>query len=91
MSSRQPRYTKEEHDRLGSEIYEREILPQVEAGNHGKVVAIDVDTHDFELAEDSLTAAQRLLARLPDAQIWSARIGYPAVHRFGPRRLANQP
>jgi hypothetical protein len=32
-----------------------------------------------------LTAANRLLARCPEAQIWCVKIGYPAVHRFGPR------
>jgi hypothetical protein len=41
----------------------------VEAGNHGKIVAIDVDTGAFEVAEDTLTASQRLLTRYPDAQI----------------------
>jgi hypothetical protein len=85
MSLPTPKYTKEEHARLGTEIYERQIRRQVEEGNRGRIVAIDVDSEDFEVAEDSLTAAKRLLARLPNAQIWCVRIGYPAVHRFGPR------
>ena len=38
-----------------------------------------------EVAENTVTASQRLLARHPDAQIWCVRIGHPAVHRFGPR------
>jgi hypothetical protein len=83
MTRRQPRYSKEEHARRGMELYERQVRPQVEAGNRGKVVGIDVDTGDFELAEDTLTAADRLLARRPDAQIWFVRIGEPGVHRFG--------
>ena len=82
---RQPRYSKEEHARLGEEIYERQVRAQVEAGNDGKIVAIDVDSGEYEVAEDGLTAANRLLARLPDAQIWCIRIGHRAVHRFGPR------
>ena len=84
MTGRQPRYSKEEHARRGTALYEEQVRPQVEAGNSGKVVALDVDTGAFELAEDSLTASQRLLARHPDAQIWCVRIGHPAVHRFGP-------
>jgi len=32
----------------------------LEAGNQGKIVAIDVETGAFEMAEDTLTAAQRL-------------------------------
>lgn len=85
MMGRQPRYSKEEHARRGTAIYEQRVGPQVEAGNRGKVVALDVDSGDFEVAEASLAASQRLLARHPDAQIWCIRIGYPAVHRFGPR------
>jgi hypothetical protein len=85
MTIHQPRYSKEEHARRGTALYEQQVRPQVEAGNSGKVVALDVDSGDFEVADDSLTASQRLLARHPDAQIWCVRIGHPAVHRFGPR------
>lgn len=91
MTRLQPRYTKEEHARRGTALYEQQVRPQVEAGNRGKVVAIDVDTGAFEVADDTLTAAQRLLARHPDAQIWCVRIGHPAVHRFGPRVRAARP
>jgi hypothetical protein len=84
MTMRQPRYSKEEHARRGTDLYERHVRPQVEAGNQGKIVAIDVDSGAFEVAENTLTAANRLLARYPDAQIWSVRIGHRAVHRFGP-------
>ena len=85
MTKPQPRYSKEEHARRGTALYEQQVRPQVGAGNHGKVVALDVDTGAFEVAEDTLTASQRLLTRHPNAQIWCVRIGHPAVHRFGPR------
>jgi hypothetical protein len=88
MAKRQPRYSKEEHARRGSERYEQDVRSRVEAENSGKIVAIDVDTGLFEVAEDTLTAATRLLARLPDAQVWCVRIGHRAVHRFGPRTMA---
>jgi hypothetical protein len=87
MTTRQPRYSKEEHARRGSEVYERQVRPQVEAGNHGRIVAIDVDTGEYELDKDPLVACERLLARLPDAQIWCVRIGHPAVHHLGWLRL----
>jgi hypothetical protein len=83
MAGRQPRYTKEEHARRGTEMYERQIRSQVEEGNQGKIVAIDIETGAFEVAEDVLTASERLLARHPNAQIWCVRIGHRAVHRFG--------
>jgi hypothetical protein len=66
---------------------ERQICPQGEAGNHGKIVAIDIETGTYEIAEAVLTASDRLLVRYPDAQAWFVRIGARAVHRFGPHRL----
>ncbi|MBI4605261.1 MAG: hypothetical protein HY721_25135 [Planctomycetes bacterium] len=83
MAIRQPRLSKEEHARRGMAIYEQQIRPQVEAANQGRIVAIDVETGAFEVAEDTLTACDRLLARYPEAQIWCVRIGDRAVHRFG--------
>ncbi len=83
MSMRQPRYSKEEHARRGDDIYERHVRPHVEADNQGRIVAIDVDTGAFEVAEDTLTTSQRLLTRYPDAQIWCVRVGHRGVHRFG--------
>lgn len=82
MTSRQPRYSKEEHARRGTELYERQIRSQVEAGNHGKIVALDIDSGDFEVAEQAIAACDRLLARHPDAQIWCVRIGFPGIHHF---------
>ena len=86
----QPRYSKLEHARMGKEIYERELRAQLEPENRGRIVAIDVDTKEYEVDETVIAASRRLLARLPDAQIWCIRVGHPAVHRFGPR-LASPP
>ncbi len=83
MTVRQPRYSQEEFALRGREIYESQVRSQVEEGNYGKIVAIDIETGAFELAKDSLTASDRLLARYPDAQIWFVRIGHRAVHRVG--------
>ncbi len=85
MGMRQPRYRKEEHARRGTELYERQIRPRVEQGNMGEIVAIDIETGAFEVAD---MASDRLLARYPDAQPWFVRIGHRGVHRFGPRAVA---
>lgn len=83
MTVRQPRYSKEEFARRGHEIYESQVRSQVEEGNYGKIVAIDIETGAFEVADDSLMAAKQLLLRFPNAQIFGIRIGHRAVHRFG--------
>ena len=89
MTVRRPRYSKEEFARRGDEIYESQVRPQVEADNYGKIVAIDIETGAFEVAEDTMTATRKLRMRIPDAQPWVVRIGYRAVHRFGSRSLKN--
>jgi hypothetical protein len=87
MTVHQLRYSKEEFARRGNEIYESQVRHQVEEGNHGKIVAIDIETGAFELAKDTITASDRLLERCPDAQIWCVRVGHRGVHRFGVGRL----
>ena len=46
--------------RLGKEIYERDIRPQVEAGHHGEIVAIDVDSGIWAVADGEIAAVDRL-------------------------------
>ncbi|GBL11626.1 hypothetical protein MSj_03133 [Microcystis aeruginosa Sj] len=85
MTVRQPRYSKEEFARRGNEIYESQVRSQVEEGNQGRIVAIDIETGAFELADDTITATDHLYGRVPDAQLWLIRIGHRAVFRFGSR------
>lgn len=85
MNLRHPLHSKEEIARRGSEIYELKVRHKVETGNKGKIVAIDIETEEFEIAEDILPASDRLLTRHPNAQIWFVSIGHKGVHRFGPR------
>ena len=49
--------------------------------------ANDIETGEFELADDTMMATRQLYQRLPDAQPWVVRIGYRAVRRFGARIL----
>ena len=81
MPTRRPA---EETARLGDEIYERDIRPQVEATHHGQIVAIDVDSASWAVADSVLGAAECLRAQRPDAtDVWSVRVGYAALYSFG--------
>ena len=57
MAVRQRRYSKEELARRGQELYESGIRQQVEAGNDGKIVAIDIETGAFEV-DDNINPIQ---------------------------------
>jgi len=85
MGVAKPRYTKEELARVGDGIYEREIEARVGPANPGKFVAIDAGTGAYEVDRDELVAMNRLLARLPDAQVWLRRVGSRCAHRIGNR------
>jgi hypothetical protein len=69
--------------RLGKERY-KSLRTQVEvADNIGKLIAIDVETGDYEIGEDLLAISHRLKFRHPDAEMWAERIGFNAVYTVG--------
>ena len=73
----------EETARLGDEIYERDVRPQVDASDHGKVVAIDVDSGIYAIGDNAIDSSERVRAQRPDADIWLMRVGYRALYHFG--------
>jgi len=87
----QPRYSKEEFARRGDAIYEHDLRPILEKGNEGKFVAIDIETGGYEVDSDELAASDRLLARVPNAQIWLRRIGFRYARHFGSHPLCVSP
>ena len=82
MTVRQPRYSKEEFARRAKAIHETKIRPQVESTNRGKIVAIDIETGEYEMDADQMAACDRLHARLPDAQTFCMKIGEGWIHRY---------
>ena len=77
------RRTVEETASLGDDIYERDIRPHVEPEHIGEVIAIDVDSSDYALADSASAAAKRLRERRPEAQVWLMRVGYETLRSFG--------
>jgi hypothetical protein len=86
MSIHEPRYSKADAGKRGDEIYDRDVRSQVEPQRNGEIVAIDLDTGAWEVDPDEITAAHRLEARYPDAQIWVVRVGSRYLARFGAGR-----
>ena len=73
--------SREEISRIGKERYQQHLRTKVETpDNIGKIVAIDLNTNDYEIDEDLLLACDRLKVRHPDAVTWIERIGYDAVY-----------
>jgi hypothetical protein len=82
---RQRRYPKEDFVRRGAAIFEERVEPVLTLADEGKYVAIDIESGEWEMDADEMAAGDRLLARLPSAQMWIERVGYGFVHRFSYR------
>jgi hypothetical protein len=75
------------------DIYEREIRRQVEAANHGRFLVLDINSHLFEIADDDLTASDRLLKKNPKAVLTPDRLSSHGwlTHGPSPRRAVARP
>lgn len=82
MVSTQPHLDREELARRGDDMFARLVRPALRPEDHGKFVAIDVESGSFEVDEDDHAAVSRLHARAPGAKVWLVRAGYPATHRL---------
>ncbi len=78
-----PRYSKEEFARRGDEIYSQHVRPLLKKDDESKFVVIDIESGAFEIDADELNASDRLLARVPNAQVWVTQIGSRYARRFG--------
>jgi len=77
------KYSPEEVESRGEEIYSRDVRQKVETGNQGMFVVIDIETGDYEVDEDDLQATKRALTKRSDAVLYGLRIGYPTAYTLG--------
>ena len=85
------RLSGEEIVKRGQAAYNEKIRTEVEAGNKGKFLVINVETGEYEMDADDVAAAKRARSRFPDAPLFSMRIGYPGAYRLGGRFAVKQP
>ena len=76
-------WTAEEIGTLGEEIYRTQIRDKVDPKHKGMFLVLDIETGDYEIADEDLEATKRLLAKNPKAMTYGVRIGYPATHGIG--------
>ena len=68
--------------RKAEELFHSKIKQQVTGRSPNDYVLIDVDSGDFEVDADELSAAERLQARRPDALVWCRKVGSPYARRY---------
>jgi hypothetical protein len=82
MPTTEPHRSPEETARLGQQILDRTVGPELRPEDDGKFVAIDITTNDYELNEDDYTAVTRLRSRCPSAEVWLGRVGQRATYHM---------
>ena len=91
MAATKRRYSKEEFARRGDALVESQVRPHLTAADADKLVAIDIETGEYELDKNEMKAAERLRKRVPDPQIWLVHVTLGYLHRFGCHGLRDHP
>lgn len=80
-----PRFSNEEIAQRAEALYQQRLRAEVEAGNEGKILVIDIETGDYEIDADENAARRRAVAKHPGDALYMMRIGFDAVHTLGGR------
>ncbi len=80
MSEPSPSLSREEIAERGDKLYAEGIEQQVVSAK-GQVVAIDVHSGDYSLAENGVLACEDLRSRKPNAEVWLVRVGSRAYSK----------
>ncbi len=67
----------------GQALFERKVLPGLDASAHGQFVALDVETGEYEIDRDELAALKRARGKRPGAPLYLLRVGHPTAYRVG--------
>ena len=74
----------------GEEIYQL-LRDELESQYKGKVFVVDIETGNYEIADEDLEATDRLLAKNPDAVTYGLRIGFGPIYKLGFRSYGWKP
>ena len=74
--------SKNEFARRGTALYKK-LRTDLPPGNDDDFIAIDIETGEYEIHANELTAAARLRKRVADPQIWLVNLGTGMLDRFG--------
>ena len=83
MAATERRYSKGEFARRGDALFESKVRRKLTDKDKDKFVAIDMETGEYKIHANEMTAGDRLRKRIPDAQIWLVHASLGYLHRFG--------
>lgn len=82
-----PRYTSSEIVQRGQTLYDQQIRAKIDPSDKGKFLILDIETGEYEIDADELTALRRAKAKNPDAPLYILRIGYATAYQLGGKRV----
>lgn len=68
---------------LARQIYDEKIRAVVELQHAGEFLVLDVESGDYELDPDEVSAFDRAVAKHPGGKLFIMRVGYPTAHKLG--------
>ena len=77
--------------KIGGEMYENDILPQIPHVKKGMMVVMDIASGDYEIDFHAPEARTRLERRRPNAVMHTKRVGYATPYQAVSVRLAERP
>ena len=66
----------------GEAIYQQ-YREELESQYKGQFFVVDIETGNYEIADEDMGATERLLAKNPEAMTYGLRIGFGAAYRLG--------
>lgn len=80
----QGHFNADEAETFANKVYQTKVRPVCDKEPTGLFLSVDLNGEDFELDASHANAARRLLERVPDADVFTIRVGYPAAYQhFG--------
>ena len=66
----------------GEEIYQQ-YREKLESQYKGKIFVVDIETGNYEIADEDLVGTEHLLAKNPDTVTYGLRIGFGPIYKLG--------
>lgn len=76
-------YAPQQASEIANFIYERDLRANLEPGNIGKYIVINIENGGHEIGDDPDELSSRFHARQPEATLFRLRIGYRAAAKIG--------
>ena len=74
----------------GEEIYQQ-YREELESQHKGQFFVVDIETGNYEIADEDMEATERLLAKNPEAMTYGLRIGFGPIYKLGFRSYGWKP